>query len=491
MITSRLRSLPPVYPLALALAGVLTLFMNAGEPATVLPRPLLVVAGLVIGLQLLLSAVLLSRELGSLALTIAVFLLAGLWPVAVALAVAPAWWLIVAVDRRSRGEAPPSREPLRAAHGLLNVFGVVLLGLVLVSATVGGAFRFYGPPGDAGGADASSAPNLYLVLLDGYPSPATLEQLGVDIGPFVDGLESLDFELPASARSNYTQTWPTLASMFRMGYLHDVPGLLPVPAELGEQRRRLTALINAGRALGELRSAGYRIVTHTSPFSSVSLLAADEVHEPPLLNEFEELVLRKSGVLGLLGDAGESWVANQSRAWIEASIDSVAVHEDDGPAFVFHHVMAPHPPFLFEMDGSPTPLRECYPKDCPFWVTELAGTETSPSEYRDALRAELAYLNARLLDSLRVLVASDPDAAVLLFADHGLRYDESDADEPFSVFFAARTPGRTGTFGSDVFLVNALPTLLNAYAGTELPSLDYSGWRSGLLPLDLTPVKAP
>ena len=484
----------PVYPVALVLTALLTLFVNAGEPVTVLPRPVAVAVFLVLALQGLCSFVLRGAARGALATASLLLAVAGLWPLALALLVPPAWWLAISWLRQMRNQPPLSSDSLRIGQRALNIFSVILLVITIGTAVLVGAFRFYGPPraDSSPGGSQLSLPNIYLIQLDGYPGlDSVRETLGIDNESFAASLEAMGFDVVRGSRSNYTQTWPTLASMFEMTYLQDEPGLLPAPADLGEQRRRLAAVMNRGRALDELRAHGYRITTMPSAFSSASLLTADRVIEGGQMNEFEELVLRKSGIIGLLGDWGQSWIASEARARIEAGIDALGEQRPAVPTFVFDHVLAPHPPFLFEADGSPTPLRSCYPHPCPFWVADLAGTQTTKAGYGQALQAELTYLNHRVLDGVNHLVAADPSAVVILFSDHGMRFDPEDIPEHFENFFAARTPGKAEVFDQQLSLVNVFPELLNAYLGTDIESVPYQAWQSALMPLDLTRVVLP
>ena len=480
-----------LYPLAFALVGVITLFVAAGEPLVVLPRVTLLVALVIISIQVVSSLALRSASRGALATLVLILLIAGLWPAALALGALPIWWVTIALLHRLRAQPEPSREPLRLGQRLLNVFALTLLAVVCATGALSGAFPAYGAIAASVSDARLGMPNVYLVLLDGYPgSGSASDAYHVDNTRFANALEARGFTVPARARSNYTLTWATLASMFQMRYLDDEPGLTPAPADLGEQRRRLARLINGGRALVELRRLGYRLVSVPSAFTSAALLGADEVIDPTLLNEFEELVLRKSGILGLAGDAGRDWVASQARQRIESGIDALGQWEpnsDGRPTFFFDHVLAPHPPFLFKADGSPANVSTCYPTDCPFWVTELPAAAADERSYTSALVEELAYLDARVLASIDALIARDPDAVVIVFGDHGLRVGE-DISEYFETFFAARTPGRPGSFGESVALVNVFPTLLNAYAGTEFPLRPYRAWHSSRLPLDLTPM---
>jgi hypothetical protein len=85
------------------------------------------------------------------------------------------------------------------------------------------------------------------------------------------------------------------------------------------------------------------------------------------------------------------------------------------------------------------------------------------------------------------ITAADPEAVIILFSDHGARFDSGVTDEYYRTFFAARTPGHEGLFPDDVSPVNVLPLLENAYFGASFPIHDYQAWESGRLDLDLVP----
>jgi hypothetical protein len=109
------------------------------------------------------------------------------------------------------------------------------------------------------------------------------------------------------------------------------------------------------------------------------------------------------------------------------------------------------------------------------------------SDYAHLLGGQIEFLNGRLLEMVDRITATDPDAVVILFSDHGARFDSQVTDEYYRTFFAARTPGHEGLFPDDVSPVNVLVLLENAYFGTSLPVRGYQAWESGRLDLDLTP----
>ena len=88
-----------------------------------------------------------------------------------------------------------------------------------------------------------------------------------------------------------------------------------------------------------------------------------------------------------------------------------------------------------------------------------------------------------LSDAIADLTSRDPNAVVILFSDHGpeqhLDWWEPSPlglDERTANLFAARTPGRLDLFPDDITLIDVLPTLFDAYLGTDLPTQSSEIW---------------
>jgi hypothetical protein len=65
----------------------------------------------------------------------------------------------------------------------------------------------------------------------------------------------------------------------------------------------------------------------------------------------------------------------------------------------------------------------------------------------------------------------DPGAVILVFSDHGLRFDRTDSAEHFRNLLTAHTPGHPRLFGQAPTLINVVPELLNAYFDADIPML--------------------
>jgi hypothetical protein len=413
------------------------------------------------------------------------------WVVALPLFTLGGCWQLLRLRRRlARNRSLPPLRFDRVTRAIQTA-SVVWLVLSIVNGALSGAFAWYGPPGGTPvrAASSSAAPDIYLILLDGYPSlTTTATEFGIDNEPFAQALTDLGFQVSPGSRSNYMQTWTTLASMLWMRYLSEVPGLADPPKSYADQRRALTAVINSSPAMAMLRDRGYRIVTSPSAVSVNSLLSADEVLDDGHMSDLEEQLLRLSA-LPLVGDGFlRSWVPDEARRGIDAAFDHIpGVLQEVGrqPVFFFDHVLSPHPPFLYRADGTPRDLPACYPRACGLRITIAAGIGLSDAEYGEALGEQLEYLNGRVLAGVGEIIARDPGAIVVLFSDHGIRHDLADRQEFFDSFLAARTPGHPGLFGDAPSPVNYLSALFNAYFGTSLPLQPYQAWWSLPNPLDL------
>jgi hypothetical protein len=428
------------------------------------------------------------------------FGLAAVW-----LLVATSWFVVVGVGvlivarrgldwARTRRDVSPISEPLTEWTGrIAHTLGVFLCIAAAVGVVRGGVLA---APGEIRTLDLRphSAPNIYVLLLDGYPrADTTLVELGFSNEPFLDDLESRGFDVSRLAKSNYNTTLLTLTSMLHMEYVNAISALRD--GEMDEplvQVRKLTAALNGSPVVESLRSIGYRIVTIPSWYGEATLRTADVIREAPTLTIFEEQLLRLGTIGQTIITAYPEVVAAQQRQRVEFTFASLAeaASEEDHPRLVFAHLFSPHPPILFRADGSPHPPPPCYPRHCSFNLTDARASGLPLGEFRTAFAGELTYLNARLLTVIDELTTTDPHGIVLLFSDHGMRHNSTPNAEHYRILLAARTPGRTHVLPDDVSLVNVFAQIFNAYFDTAVPILDYRAWSAdSSAPLELTPVQ--
>ena len=421
----------------------------------------------------------------------------GLLQLAAILAVPPVAWGGVLVAQRLRGPGRSTGDELvRKLSALAGMASLIAAVGTAAEAAASGAFWNVADLAPVIGEASPDAPDIYLLMLDGYPrSDVLAQQFGVDNSGFLGELESRGFEVADDSRSNYSITWLTLASLFQMAYAHELPALEGVSERGPEQYRVLGELVNRSPAFGLLRRAGYQIVTSPSPFSEIEIVTADRSFPVAGRTWFETELIADSPLSDLLSPLIRAWALEERRSAVNvelARLVDVARRDDGQPAFMFDHIVSPHAPFVFAADGSARPLPRCYPESCLLFESNPRRLGLAPDDYADALAGQIAYLNGRLLETIDKVTAARPDAAIVLFSDHGTRYDlGADPTEATRNFFAARLPDRPDLFDDSVHLVNLLPILLNAYAGTEIPTMPFSAWVSTGYPLQVEPLDSP
>ncbi len=125
------------------------------------------------------------------------------------------------------------------------------------------------------------------------------------------------------------------------------------------------------------------------------------------------------------------------------------VPELDGPKFVYAHIINPHPPYVFNADGT---------------INENAEDTTE----REGYPAQLAYLEPRILDIVtQILATSDKPPIIIIEGDHafGNKYVTSN-------LLALYLPdGGDEGLDDHMTLVNVFPTIFNTYFGTDIEYL--------------------
>ena len=155
--------------------------------------------------------------------------------------------------------------------------------------------------------------------------------------------------------------------------------------------------------------------------------------------------------------------------------------------FVFAHVPVPHWPFVFDSQCGPAvPSGE---------VEGGSGRHAGTPVTVAAAVSQTMCVDRLVSDAVAKVIRAEPDAVVIVMSDHGpeefLDWSAPNALgiwERSANLFAARTPGRTDVFPDDLLLVNLIPTLFNAYLGTELPMQPAEYWY-GPRPQDSTFIR--
>jgi hypothetical protein len=448
-------------------------------------RPLIVAVLFAAALTLIGWAVFRDRWAGSLAATIGLLILASerpmiwVWQTVSAsfgTTVAIAAFGVILVGLL----AVPAALYLRWRHGnatlhrltadLLNRFAALLVVVVVVfnvapdlpdvlaAAPSGAVPQHQSPEGDL--------PDIYLLLLDGYPRADTLSRrFGIDNSQFLDRLRALGFDVPSGSHSNYVFTQLSLASLFQMRHIDEIEQLQGLIGTAGTHSADFTDVINNNPTFDALRAAGYEIVSAMPGYEHVSVRGgADRVLDHGEMNDLERTILQRTWLLDLIAPLLPAVFSQPQRDRIVHEFDDLERLSDeprDHPVFAFIHVPAPHLPIAVDEFGDTFVIE---PRR--FSADRPAGMRLTDAEFRMAYVGELSYLNRRVVEALQSSEAR-ADPVIVILSDHGYTYDLADTPARFANLLAVSTPQEPGLFGEGVTPVNIMPVLLNRYLGTD------------------------
>ena len=412
-------------------AIILGRFADDVFPATYLLRPLalaLLLAGSIGAISQLARAYAVAVSAG-LALLLAVPApTVGLSLLAVALAV-------VLLQRLGRSPGHLDRPALVLAVIFCALGAIRALPVIHVPAFAGEVTGSIAEPGGA---------PMFLVLLDGYPRSDTLGTLGIDNSAFVDALEQRGFDHYPAAHSLQRSTHRTLQAMLTDDAVTDTP-----------------VNVEQLRAIHQTLSVPSGFVAIDPPIGFVTLGSGLHL-APGGPNDFEADLLGRSVVGALAPDLGWGLLISGMRAGIDSALD-LATTTDHSRVFV--HLMVPHRPFLFGPGGTTGVPRWCWPQ-CQIFADSIQDIGITRGQWKEGMTAQLEGLNPRLLSAVDEILARQPGAVIVLFSDHGGRMDETDRDEWYHSFLAARTPGHPNLFASTPRPDAIIRILLDAY-GTD------------------------
>lgn len=396
---------------------------------------------------------------------------------------------------------------LKPYHGTMSL-GLNIMGLSLLVGTAAGVARTewalarepsvqaHPPHSLALPTKDAPAPDIYYLVLDGYGRDDVLEDLyGYDNAAFIAFLEENGFHIAREGHSNYMQTSLSLASTLNLDYLSELGLAEGSPAN---PRMEAARLVRHSSVQSYLERLGYTFLQLESGYRP-SRMDAHRTFGPNSAhtNLFERLMIENS----LLSVASlVSWAPNdlvhpgyelhRDRIRYAFSELPYVAERAETPVFVYAHILAPHPPFVFTHDG------ETRQPGYPYVLLDGSAYPGDLAGYRLQYRDQLSFVNARLEAAIRELLdGPGSEAIVLLQGDHGPgskldweSLEETDRRERFGILLAYRLPG-VGTQPQLRSPVNLFRTVLSRQFDVDLPRLPdeayYSTWRR---PLHLEPV---
>lgn len=328
---------------------------------------------------------------------------------------------------------------------------------------------------------AQNLPDIYYIIPDGYGRADVLEEMyGLDNSPFLRQLEALGFVVCGESTANYCQTVLSVTSAFNMSHISPPDGdIASASHSAGYQATMDNAVMKT------LKRAGYTTVAHGSGYTFSELHSAD-THHAPGPNEFE--VAAGWTFLGpvwrYLTDQLALTVTHYARTTRTLALLGHERRRDE-PIFVFAHLIAPHPPFVFNRDGTERSAVHEEMRDGSHVIPRLIAAE----DYRADYARQVQGLNLHLLEAVRRIInASDGPCIIIIQGDHGprseVRWEDTEGTnvrEAMGILNAYLVPEDVQErLYPEITPVNSFRLVLSHVLGTEIPLTDdtafFSTW---------------
>ena len=334
--------------------------------------------------------------------------------------------------------------------------------------------------------------DIYYIVLDEYGRADMLKELyEFDNSDFTNQLSELGFYVAPGATSNYSQTLLSLGASLNYQYLDET---LQWFDPSSNDRRKLIDYVAHSRVRQLLEDAGYQFVAFDSGYVT-SIEDADIYYkyltpkDPDRtiilsMNSFEGLMLEKSIIRPLLdfglipqssmaGLLETPYIRHAERILFAfEKLDQIPNME--GNYFVFAHIVAPHPPFVFGPNG------EFLLHTTPYKLGEIVRFEGAREDYIQAYKDEVTYINSLVLKTVtKILAESDTPPIVIIQGDHGpsayLDWESSENSnmrDRFGILSAFYMGGNeTDAFYPTISSVNTFRIVLNEFFGMDLQIL--------------------
>jgi len=343
---------------------------------------------------------------------------------------------------------------------------------------------------------SSNDPDIYYIIVDAYGRQDTLSKYyDCDNSALVNYLDSKGFYVAKNSQSNYMMTHLSLASSLNFEYLNDLENHFENSANRGPY----SYMIDHNSLRDYLSVKGYQFVNIESIAMFARLRDAD-IYLSPSSSPFNELEL-----LLLTTSVADKFIETlfpevpllnyeTHRRLLKFQFDALANSVDiEGKKFVFTHIWAPHPPFVFDENGNPIDSNRPYSGNDSnaFW----GGNE----EYISGYIGETTYINAQIRNTVNVILErSKTPPIIIIQGDHGpglytsfINVEETCFEDRFSILNAYYFPdGDYSDLSADITPVNSFRAVLNKYFDASLEQLEnkyyYVTWLQPYQYVDVT-----
>lgn len=321
----------------------------------------------------------------------------------------------------------------------------------------------------------TAIPDIYYIILDGYGRADMLKTVyGFDNSDFVSAIEQKGFFVASQSRSNYPRSLFSISSSLNLQYLETMSSVM------GDSNLQWPVIgaIQDNEVRKILEDWGYKTVFFATEWDFTDIRDG-YIYETPYqvnLKNFEIPLLTLTNLsifrgIERFGIAFPSY--DTHRRLIQNNFERLSeVAYIPGPKFVFAHVIALHPPYIFDRMGNPVI------PDYPFSFKNLRGNELLQS--RTGYLETLMFINQKVLATIDGILANSVTPPIIIIqGDHGpgILYDDYSPEnsclyERYSILNAYYLPGVDRDFFlMDISPVNSFRFIFNTFFHTDLELL--------------------
>ena len=331
--------------------------------------------------------------------------------------------------------------------------------------------------------ESDSLPNVYYIILDGYPRNDVLKKhLDFDNNEFINFLKQREFYVAENSYSNYSLSSTSIPATMNMNYINFLAD------ELGEDSRSYDPLLGKdfglyadNQVIKNFKSMGYKVAKigsvpmylHEIPLADLSL-CYKSIHL--MDNRLFDTVARTS----MIGYFIERWSEDMQRQIILSAFEELpkisSYYEE--PVFAWSHIMIPHFPLIFGADGEPvTPGESLLVMNNPHL---FEGTDSSWNIKQQFLQ-QLQFANKKSIKLIDKILENEKQSIIIIQSDHGSAFDV-DLDDPTdddvhqrlsninAIYFPDEKPREI--LMNDQTNVNTFRIVFNSYFGSDYDILE-------------------
>lgn len=344
---------------------------------------------------------------------------------------------------------------------------------------------------------AQNLPDIYYLILDGYGRADVLNKAyNFSNHDFIASLKEIGFFVANSSTSNYCRTALSIPSSLNFNYIQRLVKE-DDDADVAAYQR-MSYLMDNAQIFNVLEGHGYQIRLFASGYSIID----NNKYLPQTADsDFNYLVASKTPLVlveqnpflykllyGLRLKLYSSPYEKHRRRILKVLDQLPAVAQTGSkPKFVFADILAGHPPFVFDEHGTAVEAKREYS------LTDgdmfMASRSASKEEYISNYRAQIKYINKRLIETIvAVLKLSSRPVVFIIQGDHGPGANFSEEDlhqtdlpERFSILNAIYfSDADTTMLQHNQTPVNTFRIVLNKYFRQDLSLLENRNYYSPL-----------